>query len=101
MDFLFKTSSIIIVGGIFAILYVIIFICQKRIKEITLLELGSVFFSSSSIVGGLKLIFTTFKLLNDNLIESDKLYIIYGGFCVIYISTSSLYKKIKQPIPSE
>ncbi|SER26470.1 hypothetical protein SAMN04488023_106118 [Pedobacter rhizosphaerae] len=97
MDWLFRTSSIIIIGGTFAITYVLIFLYQRRMKEVTLLELGSVFFSSSSIVGGLKLIFTTFKLLNENQIESDKLYIIYGGFCVIYISASSLYKKIKQP----
>jgi len=97
LEWLFRTSSIIIVGVVFAIIYVTIIISQKRSKEITLFELGSVFFSSSSIVGGMKLILNTFKLLNEDQIESEKLYILYGGFCVIYISISSLYKKIKLP----
>lgn len=94
MEFLFKTSAIVIFGVFITLAYIVILILKKRTSEIDLLQLGSVFFSSSSIVGGFKLIYTTFNLLN-NTIESDKMYTIYGGFCVIYISVNSLYKKVK------
>lgn len=73
----------------------IVLIYQKRSDQINLSEVGSVFFASSSIGGGTKLIYSTLLFLNVNLIESDKLYTIYGGFCVIWISFSALKRKLK------
>lgn len=72
-----------------------LYIYQKRTYVITLNELTKVFFSSSAIVGGLKLMYATFILLDDQHIESDKLYTFYGGFCVFYVSMKSLYERIK------
>ncbi len=39
--------------------------------------------------------YTTIVLLNAHIIETDKVYTIYGGFCVIYISLRTLYSKVK------
>jgi len=78
---------------------------QKRMHEIHLAEIGSVFFSSSSIIGGLQLMYSTINLLTAGVIESDKLYTIYGGFCVVWISCAGykaklklIHKRIHQPI---
>lgn len=91
-----NTYNILIFGCLLVIIFIGIMIYQKRPHEIELIELSRVFFASSSIGGGLKLIYSTIAILNDSLIESDKLYTIYGGFCVVWISVNSLKKKINQ-----
>jgi len=94
---IFSTQFVIIFGAFFGLAYILILIFTKRTTNINVPDIGGVFFSSSSIIGGLKLICTTIILLNDKAtsIETDKVYTIYGGFCVIYISFRTLYSKIK------
>lgn len=90
----FNTLGIFHFGCILLTVYIIVLAFQKRLAEIELAEIGGVFLSSSSIMGGSKLIYSTLSLLNDNTIESDKIYTIYGGFCVVYVSVMSYRQKI-------
>jgi hypothetical protein len=62
--------------------------------EIELGGIGSVFISFSSIVGASKLIYSTLIVSNTNTIESDKIYLVYGGFCVVYVSLRSYRQKL-------
>jgi len=98
MNAIFTTATIIFIGVLITVSYVIVLYFPSRINDINLKGIGNVFFSASSIIGGLKLICVTYLLLNDNMIESDKVYTIYGGFCVVYLSASNLYKRLKRPL---
>jgi hypothetical protein len=92
---IFSTRFVVLFGACFVFAYMIILSFQKRSKDITLPDIGGVFFASASIIGGFKLMYTTIVLLNAHIIETDKVYTIYGGFCVIYISLRTLYSKVK------
>jgi len=91
----FNTLEIFRFGCILLVVYIIVLAFQKRLAEIGLAEIGGVFLSSSSIMGGSKLIYSTLTILNDNTIESDKIYTIYGGFCVVWVSVISYRQKIQ------
>lgn len=91
----FNTLTTLLGGCVLLIVYIIVLALQRRVHEINLSEIGSVFFSSSSIISGLKLIYSTIDLLSANIVESDKLYTIYGGFCVIWISFTGYRTKLK------
>jgi hypothetical protein len=94
---IFTTWFVIAFGLVLMVIYIIWLTSTNRNKNINLADAGSVFFQGSSIIGGSKLMYTTFlALLNspNGEISADKIYIFYGGMCVIYISALTLYKKV-------
>lgn len=98
MENIFRTEVVIYLGVFFVIVYIIVIGRTKGFKALELENILAVFVSGSSIMGSSKLIFNTIvsaHLIQQNTIETDELYIIGGGFCVIWISIKSLYKKIK------
>jgi hypothetical protein len=64
------------------------------VQEVNLEEIGAVFFATASLCGGTKLMYATFLLLDPGIIESDKIYTAYGGFCVAWVSFQKLKEKI-------
>ena len=101
MNLLFNTFSTIIIGALFGAIYTLVLYRQKRLSDANLIEFGTIFFSFSSIISGIKLIYTTCNLLNETIIESDKIYTIYGGFLYNLYFYFILLKKIKPTKPQQ
>lgn len=94
MIFGFNTFSIILVGLILVTIYLIALYFQDRLAEANANEVGHVLLLGSSLLIGLKLLYTTMLILDGNLVEHDKLYTVYGGLWGMYLSCCSLYKKL-------
>lgn len=91
----FNTFTVLIFGSLIFVLYVVLIYSQGRHEKIKTSDVGDIFFAAISIVGGLHLIYSTIIDLDGYTIETDKIYIIYGGSKVIMISFSSLKKFFK------
>ncbi len=98
IDFVFKTYFICIWTIFFGLVYLVVLLLQKRAKEINMLDFTSVAISSSSVIGGFKLMYVTFvNAYNSQVyLETDKLYTVYGGCLIIWLSIRTIYSKIKK-----
>jgi hypothetical protein len=89
-----NTFTVLLLGGVLLLVYLMASIYQKRFHEVNLEEIGAVFFATTSLCGGTKLMYTTLLLLDPGTIESDQIYTAYGGFCVVWVSVRKLKEKI-------
>ncbi|MDP4117412.1 MAG: hypothetical protein Q8903_14855 [Bacteroidota bacterium] len=95
---MFTTWFVIIFGALLMIVYIIWLIASGKFKQLNIADAGSIFFQGSSIIGGLKLMVTTFITQFNtptSEISADKVYVFYGGICVIYISIATLCNKVR------
>lgn len=97
MEEIFKTYFLIIWGVGWGLAY-LIFLCihhQKKLIDLTLSGFFAVILSSTSIIGGFRLIYITFTnaIKDGHTGEMDKIYTIFGGAAIIWLAISNLYKK--------
>jgi hypothetical protein len=78
-----------------SILYLIIYKCQDRFHQTDLSGFIGSGFQIMSIISGCKLVIRV--LVELDAMEMDKFYMAYGGAAVIWISMSSLNKRLSRP----
>jgi hypothetical protein len=92
MELAFNTINTLYLACVLLMTYILTLAFQRKISKVELDHSGKIYLSSISIVAGVKLIYATVIFLHTGIIDTDKLYTIYGAFYVVRSAVLSFYR---------
>lgn len=90
MHSIFNSASVLVGGMIFVSAYLMLYGIQKRLHKVKFAQFVTMFILPLSIISSVELIYRTMMLLDENLIERDKIVTVLGAFTLLFVSFNSL-----------
>ena len=93
----FRTFTVLIIGIVFVLVYVVTFYRKGKFSEINLFDTAAVFFSATGFLLGVKIVYENVMWAygDEGKVDTEKLYAIAGGASLIWNVIRTLYKKLK------